>query len=107
MRSVPTAPTPVLALALAAAAALPAPATAGDLRHFDDAALHAVQFVDANEGWAVGDDGAVWHSIDGGGNWERQPTGVRGSLRAGRRRRRRRHLQRRNDLFGVGCLPKA
>src|SRR5262245_2896495 len=55
---------------------------AGDLRNFDDAALHAIQFVDENEGWAVGDDGVVWHTIDGGANWERQPTGVRASLRS-------------------------
>ena len=57
-------------------------ARASDLRHFEDAALHAVQFVDDREGWAVGDEGAVWHSIDGGKNWERQPTGVRASLRS-------------------------
>ena len=57
-------------------------ASAADLRTFDDAALHAVQFVDANEGWAVGDEGVVWHTIDGGGTWERQPTGVRASLRS-------------------------
>jgi photosystem II stability/assembly factor-like uncharacterized protein len=57
-------------------------ARGGDLRNFDDAALHAVQFVDEREGWAVGDDGVVWHSIDGGQDWERQPTGVRASLRS-------------------------
>jgi photosystem II stability/assembly factor-like uncharacterized protein len=67
---------------LLAAAALAAPARAGDLRYFEDAALHAVQFVDANEGWAVGDEGVIWHSIDGGAHWERQPSGVRGSLRS-------------------------
>ena len=41
-----------------------------------------MQFVDANEGWAVGDDGVVWHTIDGGKDWERQSTGVRASLRS-------------------------
>ena len=56
--------------------------TSSDLRNFDDAALHAVQFVDANEGWAVGDEGVIWHTIDGGGTWERQPSGTRASLRA-------------------------
>jgi photosystem II stability/assembly factor-like uncharacterized protein/tetratricopeptide (TPR) repeat protein len=56
--------------------------SAGDLRNFEDAALHAVQFVDDNEGWTVGDDGVVWHTMDGGGTWERQPTGVRASLRS-------------------------
>ena len=60
----------------AAGSALAQPAVA-----FDDAGLHAVQFVDASEGWACGDDGAVWHSIDGGKTWERQKTGTRASLR--------------------------
>lgn len=49
--------------------------------HPDDAPLRAVQFVDKNEGWAVGDEGVVWHTIDGGRNWEFQPTGTRASLR--------------------------
>lgn len=48
----------------------------------DDAPLRAVQFIDANEGWAVGDDGVIWHTIDGGKRWDRQPGGVTGSLRA-------------------------
>lgn len=48
---------------------------------FNDAAIHAVQFVDKNEGWAVGDDGVVWHTIDSGTTWERQKTGTRASLR--------------------------
>ncbi len=68
------------------AVAVLAPARAADLRNFSDAALHAVQFIEENgechEGWAVGDDGAVWHSIDGGKNWEHQPTGTRASLRS-------------------------
>lgn len=55
---------------------------AADLRHFADAPLHAVHFVDESEGWAAGDEGVVWHTIDGGANWERQPTGVRASLRS-------------------------
>src|ERR1700730_4650711 len=55
---------------------------AGDLRSFEDAALHAVQFVDEHEGWAVGDEGVIWHTIDGGQSWERQPTGMRASLRS-------------------------
>ena len=53
---------------------------AGPQRHFTDAPLRAVQFIDRNEGWAIGDDGVVWHSIDGGTSWDRQNTGVRGSL---------------------------
>ncbi len=55
---------------------------AGPQRHFTDAPLRAVQFIDRNEGWAIGDDGVVWHSIDGGTSWDRQNTGVRGSLRS-------------------------
>lgn len=49
---------------------------------WNDACLRAVYFVDLSEGWAVGDDGVVWHSIDGGSTWERQATGTRASLRA-------------------------
>jgi photosystem II stability/assembly factor-like uncharacterized protein len=47
---------------------------------YDDAALRAIQFVDDREGWAAGDDGTVWHSIDGGRTWERQKTGTRAAL---------------------------
>ena len=68
-----------LALGLALAVARPAPATPPA---YDDAPLRAVQFVDKYEGWAVGDDGVVWHSTTGGKNWERQKTGTRASLRA-------------------------
>jgi photosystem II stability/assembly factor-like uncharacterized protein len=53
-----------------------------DLRNFEDAALHAVQFWDNREGWAVGEEGVIWHTIDGGKHWERQPSGVRASLRS-------------------------
>src|SRR6266849_9595962 len=70
----------LLALALSFLAGVPA--AAADLRNFEDAALHAVQFVDEKEGWAVGDEGVVWHTIDGGQTWERQPTGLRASLRS-------------------------
>lgn len=71
-----------VALALAAGALLAPAAPAADLAAWDDAALHAVQFVDRSEGWAVGDDGVIWHSVDGGRSWERQPSGVRASLRS-------------------------
>lgn len=66
---------------------------AADLRFFDDAALHDIQFVDEKEGWAVGDDGVVLHTIDGGKNWERQATGVRASLRSV-------HFFKNNAFFG-------
>jgi photosystem II stability/assembly factor-like uncharacterized protein len=72
---------PIL-LALIASAVAVFPARAGDLRNFDDAALHAVQMIDAMEGWAVGDEGVVWHTTDGGKHWDRQPTGTRASLRS-------------------------
>ena len=70
-------------LALLLVAGLTPLARAADLRFFNDAALHAVQFMDdGQEGWAVGDEGVIWHTIDGGKRWERQKTGVRGSLRS-------------------------
>src|SRR5438132_12811584 len=51
-------------------------------RYFEDCALHAVHFINAKEGWTAGDDGVVWHTLDGGRVWERQKTGTRGSLRS-------------------------
>ncbi|MFN4261877.1 MAG: YCF48-related protein [Gemmataceae bacterium] len=62
-------------------AALSVPGSSRPASHFEDAALHSVYFVDKAEGWAVGDDGVIWHTYDGGENWERQPSGVRASLR--------------------------
>ena len=61
--------------------AIPAVVLAQDRPHFGDAALRSIQFVDENEGWSAGDDGVMWHTIDGGKTWERQPTGARASLR--------------------------
>ena len=46
----------------------------------DDAPLHAVRFVDRNEGWAAGTDGVLWHTIDGGARWERQQVPTMGRL---------------------------
>src|SRR4051795_8710077 len=66
---------------LAILLAVTAPAFAQPPVPFGDAAIHAVQFIDKSEGWAVGDDGVVWHSIDGGATWERQKSGTRASLR--------------------------
>jgi photosystem II stability/assembly factor-like uncharacterized protein len=68
--------------ALLASTTLVVSARAHSPLHHDDAALHAVQFVDRQEGWAAGDDGVIWHTIDGGQTWERQPTGVTASLRS-------------------------
>jgi photosystem II stability/assembly factor-like uncharacterized protein len=70
------------AAALAALALFAPLAPAADTRLFEDAPLYAVHFVDRQEGWAAGGDGAVWHTIDGGRHWERQPTGTRATLRA-------------------------
>jgi photosystem II stability/assembly factor-like uncharacterized protein len=67
-------------LAVVIVVALGFPAFAQPPVAFADAGLHAVQFVDASEGWACGDDGAIWHSMDGGKSWERQKTGTRASL---------------------------
>jgi photosystem II stability/assembly factor-like uncharacterized protein len=69
-------------VAAALVAAFTQPALAQPPVAFDDAGIHAVKFVDANEGWACGDDGVVWHTINGGRSWERQKTGTRASLRA-------------------------
>ena len=67
-------------LVLGVSLALPSVVCAAELRHFEDAPLHAVQFVDKDVGWAIGDDGVVWNTIDGGKSWERQRTGVRATL---------------------------
>lgn len=41
-----------------------------------DAALADVCFVDRSFGWAVGERGVIWHTEDGGKNWQQQPSGV-------------------------------
>ena len=45
-----------------------------------DASLRGVCFVDASEGWAVGEEGLVLHTIDGGQTWEKQATATKGTL---------------------------
>jgi photosystem II stability/assembly factor-like uncharacterized protein len=42
----------------------------------DDATLHDVQFVGANVGWAVGDHGVIWRTVNGGQTWELVPSPV-------------------------------
>ena len=69
-------------LSLIAFGAWSAGAIAAPPRNYDDSPLRAVRFVDRHEGWAVGDSGCVWHTIDGGKTWERQPTGTTASLRS-------------------------
>lgn len=48
---------------------------AGPPPWIDDASLADVHFVDEQRGWAVGDRGAVWHTVDGGRHWVWQPSG--------------------------------
>lgn len=38
--------------------------------------LNDVTFISANEGWAVGDNGVVVHTVDSGNSWAIQPTPV-------------------------------
>jgi len=45
-----------------------------------DAELTSVTFVDADTGWAVGDRGVIWHTIDGGRHWQRQDSPTRSRL---------------------------
>ena len=45
-----------------------------------DAAIRAIDFVDANSGWAVGERGALWHTDNGGKSWQMQETPVLGDL---------------------------
>ncbi|HYV39581.1 MAG TPA: YCF48-related protein, partial [Gemmataceae bacterium] len=69
-------------LALAACAALALPAQAVEQRYPEDAALRAVQFLDGDVGFAVGDDGVIWKTINSGNKWELMPSGVHSSLRS-------------------------
>ncbi len=48
----------------------------------DDAALHDVQFVKTQTGWAVGDHGVIWKTTDGGTTWDLQRSGVKCTLRS-------------------------
>ncbi|HBO43782.1 MAG TPA: hypothetical protein DD670_07590, partial [Planctomycetaceae bacterium] len=41
-----------------------------------DARLNDVCFVSPLVGWAVGDRGTIWHTADGGRQWNLQPSGV-------------------------------
>ncbi|GBD35345.1 Ycf48-like protein [bacterium HR36] len=50
-------------------------------RYTIDAAIRALWFADEQEGWAVGDEGLILHTIDGGRTWERQASGTRANLR--------------------------
>ncbi len=41
-----------------------------------DACLRSVWFVDPDRGWAVGDRGVIWRTVDGGRQWQLQTSGV-------------------------------
>src|SRR5262249_28478575 len=41
-----------------------------------DATLNDVFFVDGACGWAVGDQGVIWHTEDAGQTWQLQPSGT-------------------------------
>ncbi|MCA9186626.1 MAG: YCF48-related protein [Pirellulaceae bacterium] len=45
-----------------------------------DATLRDIHFTDRQNGWAVGDRGVIWHTIDGGRNWLLQDAVCRHTL---------------------------
>lgn len=59
-----------------------APAWTEDAPATPDAPLRAMHMADAREGWAVGDDGLILHTVDGWETWETQRTRLRVSLRS-------------------------
>ena len=44
--------------------------------------LNGIDFVDGSHGWAVGSNGSIAHTVDGGASWDLQPSGVQAALRA-------------------------
>jgi photosystem II stability/assembly factor-like uncharacterized protein len=56
--------------------------TLSDHEHkmLNDASLADICFVDPQNGWAVGDRGAIWHTADGGSTWQLQPSGTKCNL---------------------------
>ena len=49
---------------------------------YNDARLTDICFVDERYGWAVGDRGVVWHTEDGGRQWQRQRSGINCELQS-------------------------
>jgi len=43
----------------------------------DDAELSGVFFLDPMRGWAIGDRGVIWQTVDGGRHWRLQPVEVK------------------------------
>src|SRR5262249_9741172 len=56
-------------------------AVASDIYHVEDATLRSVFFIDNKEGWVVGDEGMILHTIDGGATWQRQRAPLRSAQR--------------------------
>src|SRR5579871_1056244 len=48
----------------------------------DDVQLHDLQFITTHLGWAVGDQGVVWRTTDGGETWEAIRTEIPCPLRS-------------------------
>lgn len=46
----------------------------------EDATLNDICLLDAQNGWAVGDSGVIWHTANGGELWEPQESGTIGQL---------------------------
>ncbi len=66
----------LIALAFGTGIASPVRAADSPAPWRDDAALHDVQFVGSKNGFAVGAQGAIWKTIDGGRIWKPVPSGV-------------------------------
>ena len=47
-----------------------------------DAVIRDIQFIDAQSGWAVGENAAIWHTSDGGAKWQLQNVPIRCQLHA-------------------------
>jgi photosystem II stability/assembly factor-like uncharacterized protein len=52
----------------------------GQLYQYNEKPLASVSFVDADNGWAVGDQGAILHTANGGADWYEQSSGTSSDL---------------------------
>jgi photosystem II stability/assembly factor-like uncharacterized protein len=69
----------LLFLSTSSLAASPPPPLAAWL---PDAELTDIFFHNPDEGWAVGDRGVIWQTLDGGHHWERRESGLTARLEA-------------------------
>jgi len=69
---------PVMLVTFAMCASIALMSQAAEVRETwrDDAALHDVQFIGSKNGYAVGAQGAIWRSSDGGRSWTAVTSGV-------------------------------